>query len=527
MHIRNFGSKIERGRQILHSLAEWVVVILAVIIITFLTLLVFRHQFNSENSIPIYTNILLHVFISGLVLGVCKLIGHFLNPHPKVCKYVSVVLLIITLVYVGIILFSYVGQTLLWPISDEKSCYDIALRFLNSEFGAVVPKDSYLSLWPYQTGLIFIIEKMMRIFNTQDPLFFQQLNCYYVLLIIISGYSIICMLSKKLEGRILFLLLMANYFPLFFNVSVVYGDLPGLTWMIFSSMCYMAYFKSNNKWMRAILLTGFWGSTILACTYKGNSLIYIIALLLVTFVKQLKKLNPVLIAVVIVTTIISIFSTNITQKYYEHYAGNVCGEGMPSIGWLAMGLQYNGEEAIPGGWNGFHSSVYISSGYDYEEASKIFEASIKESLQGFADDPGFAGQFFYNKVMKQWANQTHGVFWGINSLFDVARDENSYWVQYLNGAKYRDALVFIDYHESVIYATLWIACVYLLISKIKKQEIDTGMLLPVITFIGGFLFSLIWEGQTSAVMSYPIMLLPVVVSVWADWQISGISTEEV
>ena len=509
-------NKILTDRQTFCNLAEWIVIFLATVICTFLSFLIFRNHFNDENSYPMRANILLHIVMVAIILGVGRLVGKLLNPHPKVCKWCSTILCITTLVYVGVFTFSYVSQTLLFPSADAKACYDIAIRFLNSEFGAVVPRDSYLSLWPYQTGLIFILEKMMRIFHTSDLLLFQEMNCLYLLLIIVSGYCIVCMRGRRMEGRIIYLLLMASYYPLLFSVSTVYGDLPGLAWIMVSMTCYMLYYKLDNNTLKYIAGIGFIVSTVLACIYKGNSLIYIVALLLITFVQQFRKLDVKIVVIVCLATILSISSTDITQRYYEYYAGNICGKGMPTTGWLAMGLQYNGEEAIPGGWNGFHSNTFIAVGYDHEESDKIFKESIKDSLKEFADRPGFACEFFYNKILKQWANQTHGTFWGMNASYNTSRSQDAYWVRYIENTQYRELLNFMDYHESIIYGIILIACFTLFVRRLKGQKIEWMYLLPITTFIGGFLFSLIWEGQTDVVMMYPIMMLPIAVSIWSE-----------
>ena len=50
--------------------------------------------------------------------------------------------------------------------------------------------------------------------------------------------------------------------------------------------------------------------------------------------------------------------------------------------------------------------------------------------------------------------------------------------------------------------------------KVKRKGNNTNLqnLLPLIIFIGGFLFSIIWEGQTQAVLYYPVLLLPYAVA---------------
>lgn len=509
----------KKTKDTLSEFAGWIVAVMGCLIIGYLTILVWMNFFNAENSIPMRANVVIQLLLCALITGVIKLTGNILNQNARVCKVISLLFFLLTVSAVGFICFSYVSQTLLLPISDGKSCFDIAVRFVNSEFGAVVPQGSYLSLWPYQTGFIFILEKLMRIFNTQDPLFFQQINCFYVLLIIAAGYFVVCLLSKRLEAHLIYLILMLNYWTLFFDVGVVYGDLPGLAWTMVSIACYFCFFQLSLKWQKNLSLIGFMCSTLLACIYKGNCLIYIVAVLLITFVLQLEKIKPALLITVVVTALLSIFATDITQKYYERYAGNICGPGMPTAGWIAMGLQYNGKEAIPGGWNGYHTDVFLSNDYNYEISDAIFRESIRESLKGFADDPAFACDFFYNKILKQWANQTHGVWWGSNLYYDLSRDEGSFWVRFCENKKYCDMLKYMDVHESIVYSILVFGAFSIFSKKLRKQKIEMWKLLPFVAFIGGFLFSLIWEGQTGTVMSYPIILLPTASAIWADTEL--------
>lgn len=508
--------KSHRGKRIslqISNLAEWIVILSAMGIITYLTILVFLFRFNAENSIPTISNLFLQVVSVAAVLSAGWLVGYFLNPHKRLCRWVSALALAAALIFVGVLSRSYVTQTLLLPESDPKSCFDIALRFYQGEYGAVVPQGSYLSLCPYQTGLIFILEKTMRLFNNTTPLLFQHINCFYLLLIIASGYGTLCLLTDKMEGRIIYLLLMVTWWPLIFNVSEVYGDMPALAWMMFSGMCFLLLQRAPKQWQKVALGIAFAGGTIMACIYKRNCLIYVIALVLVTAVMQLRKMQGVLAVMVAATAIISMLGTGFTQKYYEALADNICGPGMPAISYLAMGLQYNGEEAIPGGWNGFHSNTYIATDYSYDETVEISRESIKQSLGEFRDNPGFALHFFHNKVLKQWANQTHGTFWSMNGYYDVQRNEEDFWVSYLNREGYKELTGFEDMHESAVYAVLFLSCCIMFYRKRRGESFPFYGMVPVVTFIGGFLFSLIWEGQTGAVMYYPILLLPVAMGV--------------
>ncbi len=498
-------------RKNLINIAEWIFTVVFFIISLYLAAVVFMFYFEEEYSYPHNANILLQFLaIGGVVLG-GYFIGRVINKYEKINRILTIVLPIVAVIFIRQLIMSYLSQTLLWPETDQKSCFDIACRFLESDFGAVVPKDSYLSLWPFQTGFIFMIEKSMRIFKDIQPLLIQKINCYYILLMVLAGYGIVCTYTKRMEAKIVYLLLMCTNFPLFLKSTYIYGDVPGFSLLMISSLGFIRYFKETKVWKKYAWVSVFSLAAILACVYKRNCMVFLIAGLIVVILSSLKKLEWKTLAIYVVTMVLAIGSTTVTQKYYERYAGNECGKGVPAVGFIAMGLQYNGEEAIPGGWNGFHSSTYMNSGYDYEFTVQVSKESIQKSLDEFSKNPGYMSMFFNNKVIKQWANQTHGVYWRINGVYDTKRDQNAYWVKYLENKKYTKTIAFEDYHESIVYGFILIYGILLFWNKIKRRMQEYSYLILPITFIGGFLFSLIWEGQTGAVMYYPILLLPVAI----------------
>lgn len=493
--------------------AEWLVTVFAAMILTYLTILVLLFQANAENSILTYANVFLHLAVAGVIFGICFLLQYFLKPYEKIRKLLSILMPASVLTAVGIVSVQYVLQTQQLPSSDSMACYKLALTFSQGDLSAVVPKDSYLSLWPFQTGFIFILEKLIRIFHVTSPSFFQLMNCGYVLLLIAAGYGIVCMLTKNIGARFLYLFLMGTYEPLLLRVAVVYGDVPAAALEMLSCFAFLLYHKTERRWVKPVSGAVFFGAMVLASVYKRNSMIFVTAFVLLTLVQQLKKRDIRWLVTVLLTAFVCSQSTGITQKYYEYYAKNICGEGMPAIAYLAMGLQYNGEEAIPGGWNGFHSNTYIETGYSREKTVEKSRESIRSSLREFREDPAFALYFFHTKIYRQWANQTHGIYWELNALYDTGRDPEAYWVRYLEGKKYDGHLSYEDVHESVVYLILFGSVLLLLWKKKKGQCICPEELLPFVTLIGGFLFSLIWEGQTRAVYYYPILLLPVAVGI--------------
>lgn len=490
------------------SIAEWGAVVLVALIIAFLSFQIWNFRFDGKTSIPINESIVLQIFVSLALLFLCVLIEVITkNISNRIKSIISYLLLGLTLVYVFVYGYLFIVQTKILPTSDAKACYDIALRFLNSEFKAVVPKGSYLSLWPFQTGFIFILEKQMRLFKSVDIEMFQVTNLIFILLLIISGYEILRNYTKRLGACVLYLAVMATHYSLILRAYIVYGNVPALALMMFSLWMFIVFSKTSNVFCKVFTGALFSISTIIACTYKTVCYIYLISLIIVVALMLIKKRKWVVGIVVLFTVIIAMNSVKITQKYYENYAGDVCGKGVPAMAYLAMGLQHNGENAIPGGWNGYHSDLFIQEDYDYEKVAQLSKESIRDSLYQFKEDKRFALDFFYYKAIKQWADQTHWILLGIDDAWDSSRDANSYWVKCIYNHTYDKLLIFMDYHESLLYMILFFSIIVLVVGKFKGKMLDE-VLIPVVFFIGGFIFSLIWEAQPQATLYYTVLLLP-------------------
>lgn len=499
----------------LNEIAEWAVLGVGFAILLFLTSLVWRNQFDARSSYPIHTNMVYQVIVLVGVLGLGILI--FILEKKRTVRQKNIIcciLQIAAVVYLLVIGMSFVSQLKILPASDSKSCFDIAQRFLASDFTAVVPKDSYLSLWPFQTGFIFLLEKQMRIFHTTDPVFFQRMNVLFLVLIVVSGYQIIRCYTKCVSACFLYLVLMCTYFPIIFYAYLIYGNIPAMAMMMFSMWMYLFFERTEIIPLKIATAICFFGSTVLACVYKPTCKIYLIALLIATVFTVIREKNYIKSLFVLITLIAAMLIPVVVQRYYENYAHDNCGDGVPAVAYLAMGLQYNGEEAIPGGWNGYHANLYMETGYDSVKTSEISKESIKDSLSKFKDDPSYMSMFFYNKLLKQWANQTHAVFWSMDAFWDTNRNQASPWVKFVETGKYENWLIFIDCHESVVYGVLLLGLMGVIYCKVKRKGNNTNLqnLLPLIIFIGGFLFSIIWEGQTQAVLYYPVLLLPYAVA---------------
>lgn len=510
------------------NIAEWVILVMACIILCYITVVSFLYHFDGVNSVPLSSSVI-GVIMAVIIYGaVILLLTKLLTPLHNKYPFVDKILLALSLAWICGFSITFINGAKVLPDSDPRSVYDIAVRMYNGDMGAVVPTGSYLSLCPYQTGLIFIFEKIMRVFGTTDPVLLQYCNVFYVALATVSGYGLLKNLTKRLEVILGYLVLISGFLPMFVYTTYIYGDVPSMALILFSGWMFLGFDRTfedqdagNDNTGNIVIGKKFvlkqvtflrWaygllgmGASILACTYRRNSLIYVIALAAICVVRLLVKYNWKLMAWIAIIALLSILSTTVTQKYYEFYAQNECGPGIPSIAYVAMGMQEG--VAAPGFWNGFHANTYMTTDYNYEETNRISQEAIAESWQNFMDNPAYMANFYFLKITCQWADASYGCFNHVEKLY--LEDRSDFALSIMHGEKHLPLLQFMDMHQFVVYFYALIAVVATLIQRIKGQHLNLFSCPLLVTIIGGFLFSIIWEASAKYTIPYMLFLIPI------------------
>lgn len=509
--VRESHNMVQRFVDRLNAFAEGVVMLIGGGMVCFITVLVFLFRFDGYSSIPESDKVLTEVGILAVVLfGVWLLDKSLKRLHAGFRHLDKIILLITIMSSCGFCVVFLSGARIL-PSSDCRSVYDIAVRMSQGDMGAVVPEGSYLSLYPFQTGMIFLFEKMIRLFGTTEPFLFQMANVLYVALAILSGYGMVKRVTDRTGVIVLYLLLAGSCFPLFFNTGRIYGDVPSIALSLFFLWMFFLFWekKGRCRWVYGFL--GMAGA-VLGCTYRRNTLICVIALVLAAFVHMLKDFKPAEFILFLCVLLFSAKATGLTQKYYEYYADNTCGRGMPASAYLAMGMQDSG--GIPGGNNGFHTTTFLDSGYDREETVRISREAISESLKGFWEEPGRMADFYYRKLLLQWGNATCGCFWQLGDSFEQPQSKYALDLLYSGyGGRHEGMVAFMNYWQSTVYGIFALSFFHALWRRAREgKRAALYYYVPVIAFIGGFLFSMFWEAGPRYVMAYPILLLPLAVA---------------
>jgi len=383
------------------------------------------------------------------------------------------------------------------PGSDSKSVYDIAVRAMNHDLLPIAPTGSYMSLWPFQSGLLFYFEVIVRLGGDYSTI--QYINCAWIGISLISGYFLVRRWFR--ETVTFWSIMMLFCMPYYLLVNYVYGDIPGLGLVFFS-----AWMLTEYVWQRKIrfLLSG---AVALggAIALRKNYLIYAIAVLLVMAVRLVVTEQKRFMAVGMATVFLVIAAANVLPiRFYELRAHNTMGEGVPAVSYIAMGLQGTG------GWSGYHSGLYMECNYDAQLAKEISIQSIRESVSQMLQDPAYGVNFFYQKQIGQWCNETYGFIYETVYSFDNRTD--AAWKIY-SGEWTEPLCRIMNSYQSIVYmgALLFVAGSIWRKSNRQSVKIQTELLwkeIWLVTFIGGFFFTMIWEAASRYTLPYLVMLTP-------------------
>lgn len=394
------------------------------------------------------------------------------------------------------------------PSGDGKCVYEIAVRIINHDLTPIAPAGSYMSLWPFQSGLLLYMETILRLIPKVSVM--QWINLFFVAITEISGYFFVKRCFNSVRTANFWCLLMGTCFPYFFYVNFVYGDVPSVGFLFFSAWMFAEYVHTDK------LLYGIFAvlSAAGAVTVKSNSLIFVLASVLIFVVLSMLQKKNKHIAVIALLIVSTVAASKLPQKIYEYRADNIMGEGVPAVAYMAMGLQDDGSSK-PGWWNGYHSDLMMEYNYDSERVAEVSLQSLEASIVYMARHPQYAMDFFGRKLISQWCDQNFSCFYSTKNLWESNRTEIA-WSIYEGQWNVR-ILAFMNWHQSIVYIGGFLFVFAALVRWMKRVKYKTNTeasalnlwkLIFAVTVIGGFLFSVIWEGGSRYVFPYFVMLLP-------------------
>lgn len=395
------------------------------------------------------------------------------------------------------------------PAGDAYSIYSIAQSLAAGDTSVIQPTGSYLSYYPHQIGLVAFWEILIRLWNLThiDQHAYHFIKIVYLLLgaaAVFLQAKTVHMLWKDERTDYIFLLLEGANLPLLMYTSFLYGEIPS-----FAALSAFFYFVSqllstessskNQKKHRLLLGFGCLLSLTLSVMLRKNSLIFVIAAVLVLSIWGIHQKRPRLVLLAALCAACAIAVIPCIQKIYEYRADSYLSSGVPAAAFLAMGMQ---ESSRANGWyNGFNFNTYHESGLHTETAVAVSQAEIMERLNYFKENPGYAVIFYLQKFLSQWADGTYACRQASLATFGGRAD---FFVSLYEGEHSRFVIEYCNIFQNIIY--LGAFCFCLVTFRTKKQELP--VYLGLVGVLGGFLFHMIWEANARYIFLYGLVLLP-------------------
>lgn len=383
------------------------------------------------------------------------------------------------------------------PQGDQLNLYAYSSYMMDGNY-VFLEKANYFGMYPHQLGLAAIMELLFTVTGPLNYRAFQIVNVLFAAGIVFWGFKTVRYFSKRLLPAFIYCATMIMCIPLIGYTQWVYGEIPSIFFMFVA-----AYYtvKCSDKFRiryAAFIIV----STGIACLYRKNSLIFLIAICIVFVLRFVKEIKIKYIIVAALTVILPILLYQGVYTYYESASGMEIHDGLPSSSWIAMGLD-DSSECGPGGYVNVIDN-YRENDCNPEVLDEIAKTQIKNRLNYFKENPVDAVNFFKSKITYYWNNPTYqSVYFGSIFCINGDKPDNNMFNELCFGKYYPFVLEYCDILQLIVFAGTMLYCIF---TVSRKKNISDYVL--IITIIGGFLFSLFWEGKARYIFPYYIMMMP-------------------
>ncbi len=464
---------------------------------------------DMESQLVLFKQDFLPLSLLGVIVFLLLFFGvtSFAASRPDKRKRILLCLVCMWITGVGLALILF-GKTV--PAADSMAVFSLGEEMAKGNMSVIHPTDSYISYYPQQIGLVAFYEILIRLWNllplTQRA--YPAIQALYVLLasvIVYFQYKTVHLLWENDRADCIYLLLAGANVPLIMYTSFVYGEIPSFAALSAGIFGFLRLLKGishpdtvthpkTDLFCSLFMLT-------LGVLLRKNSLIILIAILLVALLEGMKKRSGTLLVFALLCTVLASCSLPLVEKIYEHRAGNTISSGVPAISYFAMGMQ---ESSRAEGWyNGFNFNTYRDSGMNTEITAQLSREAIHSRLADFSANPGYALHFYGHKFISQWCDGTYACR---QATYATDGSRHTALESLYSGELSSCLIAYCNTYQNIIYLGVLIFCILSL-----KRRSDLGILiqyLGLIGVLGGFLFHMIWEANSRYIFHYGLLLLP-------------------
>lgn len=408
------------------------------------------------------------------------------------------VMLVCTL-YIAVVAILWISICHIKARADGGSLCLIAKMFMEGRYGTMVPP-GYMTYYPHQFSLLFVIHMLFMIFGAGNYQAFQYMNALCLPLLFWSGYRILQLIGARGRVILTYATLFLTYIPLFMYVAYVYGEMTSITFTMVLIWQVIRYCKTKKK------ICFLWGtlSIVFACMMRMNALIILLAagIVLLVYAWRERELLPIIWLLIMVMSVF--LCDELIRSYYERLTGYEVSDGIPYISYVRMGLQ-DGERG-PGWYDESNYSALMYHDYDTESTARDEEQAVKERLVEFWQNKSYAIDFFRRKILTQWNSPACHAFYE-TGVFRGEKEDLPFCVEQLYFGEKDDVLGFMDRHQFVLFCGFAIMTCLALFGGSKQRRIEDYLLL--ISILGGFFFSIVWEAMSRYTLPYMVYMIPV------------------
>lgn len=493
-----------------------IALLIALAVILFLFIAAISHTAHFWNdSVTMYheglhyekDNIILNVLHTILFVSIISLISFIFSKFNKKVSYF--ILITVSLLFILILGIWWVNFVRAPVKSDQGTVFALANSFVKEDYGMVKGK-GYFYMHPLQYGCVLGMELIIKLVGNGEALTFQMINAVFITGIIALVYYLTnkIYLNRKVNQNVYLLSGLLLVLPLY--STVVYGNIFGLFFSLLA-VCFLFKFYEDYK-IRYILLTTI--SLMIAIIFKSNYEIVMIAILISLSIELIKKYNVKVLACMILIILGFSISYPLVYSIVEKRTGEEVNEGIPMITYIAMAIlkPYSRNS----GW--YHDSInvetiYPGNDFDEEKTKQASKETIINRLKEFYHAPKMMIKFYQDKICSTWIEPAFQTLWWSEPLevFDGQPQEykdyilnNELLIGILHGDEHKVIITYLD----IIEITIFIMSIISLISGIRYGTYDHKNFVLIITFLGGFLFHILWETKSIYVIPFYIMLLP-------------------
>lgn len=444
----------------------------------------------------------------GLFLFVFAILLRLAARKPQFAKKMLLLTTSLWILGLGAILIVF-SKTV--PAADAYSVYDIASNLAMGNTSVIHPTASYLSYYPQQIGLVAFYEPIIRFWNLLPT----GLPAYHFLKIIYTAlgvvifyfqYFIVHQLFQNDKADIIYMLLSAANLPFIMYTSFVYGEIPSFAAVSIGIYFFLRLLTALSGEGQKRVGSSFLLALIfltLSVQLRKNSLIIIIAVVLVALFHWLKTHKHLLLVFAFLCAVCAISILPLIQKGYELRADNTLKSGVPASSYFAMGMQ---ESSRGNGWyNGFNFNTYLETGMDTEATNQISGTAIKERLAYFGEHPDYAANFYLGKFLSQW---TDGTYASRQATLATFGGRQSFFVELYEGKYSTFYIAYCNAFQNIIYLGSFLFCLGICKKRIDGKINGLPLYLGLIAVFGGFLFHMLWEANSRYIFLYGMLLLP-------------------